>query len=102
MPLRPINGISLIERVYRRCKPANVDALVIATDSHEIAKHVESFGGSYIMTPVECENGTERVGVAARSLPEDIEVIINVQGDEPLFEASVIDKLVNLFELNPG
>jgi 3-deoxy-D-manno-octulosonate cytidylyltransferase len=101
-PLALINGISLIERVYNRCKKAPVDLLVVATDSEEIAAHVESFGGEYVMTPVDCENGTERVGVAALSLPEDIEVIINVQGDEPLIEASVIEKLVTLFELNPG
>ncbi|HET9135257.1 MAG TPA: 3-deoxy-manno-octulosonate cytidylyltransferase [Candidatus Kapabacteria bacterium] len=101
-PLALINGISLIERVYTRCKKADVDTLVIATDSDEIAEHVKSFGGEYVMTPVDCENGTERVGVAALSLPEDIEVIINVQGDEPLIETSVIEKLVTLFELNPG
>ena len=102
-PLRLIAGMSLVERVYRGCEKANgIDILAVATDSDEIATHVESFGGKVIMTPAECSTGTERVGIAARSLPEDIDVIINVQGDEPLIDPVVIDKLRDLFELSPG
>jgi 3-deoxy-manno-octulosonate cytidylyltransferase (CMP-KDO synthetase) len=102
-PLKPIAGVSLVERVYRRCAQAqNIAMLAVATDSDEIRAHVESFGGNVIMTPAECSTGTERVGVAARSLPEDIDVIINVQGDEPLIEPMVIDKLRDLFEMSPG
>ncbi len=102
-PLRQIAGVSLIERVYRKCAQIpDVAVLAVATDSEEIANHVTSFGGQFIMTPSECENGTERIGVAARSLPEDIEVIINVQGDEPLIEPDVVTKLIDLFATNPG
>lgn len=98
-----IAGVSLVERVYRGCKKAHgIDYIAVATDSEEIASHVRSFGGQVIMTPESCETGTERVGVAARSLPEDIEVIINVQGDEPLIDPVVLDKLRTLFELNTG
>ncbi|HYM21242.1 MAG TPA: 3-deoxy-manno-octulosonate cytidylyltransferase [Candidatus Kapabacteria bacterium] len=102
-PLRHIAGVSLVERVYHGCEKAhNIDFLAVATDSEEIAEHVRSFGGNVIMTPTECSTGTERVGVAARSLPDDIDVIINVQGDEPLIDPVVIDKLRNLFEMSPG
>src|SRR5579883_672103 len=102
-PLRLISGMTLVERVYRRCSSARgVDLLAVATDSEEIASHVRSFGGEVIMTPEDCTTGTERVGVAARSIPDDIDIIINVQGDEPLIEPVVIDALHDLFEVSPG
>ncbi len=98
-PLRQIAGMTLIERVYRQCKKANgIDMVLIATDSDEIAKHVNSFGAGAIMTPEECANGTERVAYAARHLAEDFDVIMNVQGDEPLIDPKVIEKLAKSFE----
>jgi 3-deoxy-manno-octulosonate cytidylyltransferase (CMP-KDO synthetase) len=102
-PLHKIAGVTLVERVYRGCKKAHgIDFVAVATDSAEIADHVRSFGAEVIMTPESCETGTERVGIAARSLPEDIDVIINVQGDEPLIDPVVLDKLRDLFEVSPG
>lgn len=98
-PLHKIAGMTLIERVYRQCKLAKgIDMVVIATDSDEIAKHVNSFGAGAIMTPENCTNGTERVSYAAKHLSEDFEVIINVQGDEPLIEPEVIEQLAKTFE----
>lgn len=100
-PLHLIAGVSLIERVWRRCSQSkDADILAVATDSEEIAKHVESFGGKAIMTPESCVTGTERVAVAARDLPNDIDIIINVQGDEPLVEAKVIGQIVSFFQQN--
>lgn len=102
-PLKQIAGVSLVERVYRGCKKAHgIDVIAVATDSEEIAEHVRSFGCDVIMTPETCETGTERVAIAARSLPEDIDVIINVQGDEPLIDPVVLDKLRGLFEVSAG
>ena len=102
-PLQQIAGISLVERVFRGCAKADgIDFIAVATDSEEIASHVHSFGGNVIMTPEVCETGTERVGIAARSLPEDIDIIINVQGDEPLIDPIVLDTLRTLFEVSPG
>jgi 3-deoxy-manno-octulosonate cytidylyltransferase (CMP-KDO synthetase) len=98
-PLRMIAGMSLIERVYRQCKKAQgIDAVMIATDSDKIAKHVNNFGAGAIMTPEDCANGSERVFYAAKHLSEDFEIIINVQGDEPLIEPSVIEQLAAAFE----
>jgi len=98
-PLRQIAGMTLVERVYRQCKKANgIDMVLIATDSDEIAKHVNSFGAGAIMTPEECANGTERVAYAARHLADDFDVIINVQGDEPLIDPKVIEKVAEAFE----
>ncbi len=100
-PLHQIHGISLVERVWRRCAEASgVAVLAIATDSDEITRHVESFGGRAIMTPESCTSGTERVAFAARELPSDIDIVINVQGDEPLVEAKVIEDIVSYFERN--
>ena len=102
-PLKLISGISLIERVYRECAKAHgISVLIVATDSEEIKSHVESFGGTVIMTPPECENGTMRVATAAENLPAEIDVIINVQGDEPLIDPVVIEKLRECFERGPG
>lgn len=98
-PLHLIAGMTLIERVYRQCKKASgIDMVVIATDSDEVAKHANSFGAGAIMTPEECANGSERVAYAARHLAEDFGVIINVQGDEPLIEPAVIERLAGAFE----
>lgn len=94
-----IAGITLIERVYRQCKKAKgIDFVVVATDSDEIASHVNSFGGGAVMTPEDCQNGSERVAYAARHLSDDFDVVINVQGDEPLIEPSVIEALAKAFD----
>jgi 3-deoxy-manno-octulosonate cytidylyltransferase (CMP-KDO synthetase) len=98
-PLHVIDGVSLVERVWRQAKQASNVDVYIATDSDEIADHVMSFGGECIMTPAECESGTERVAIAARSLPGEYDVIINVQGDEPLIKPSVIGDVAKIFEM---
>ncbi len=98
-PLHIIAGMSLIERVYRQCKLAKgIDFVLVATDSDEIAAHVNSFGGGAVMTPEDCQNGSERVAYAARHLSDDFDIVINVQGDEPLIEPSVIERLASAFE----
>ena len=100
-PLRDIAGMTLIERVYRQCKKASgIEMVLVATDSDEIAKHVNAFGAGAIMTPEECANGTERVAYAARHLAEDFDVIMNVQGDEPLIDPTVIERVAKAFEDN--
>jgi len=98
-PLHMIAGMTLIERVYRQCKQAEgIDMVFIATDSDLVTKHVNGFGAGAIMTPEDCANGTERVAYAAKHLAEDFELVINVQGDEPLIEASVIERLAKAFD----
>jgi 3-deoxy-manno-octulosonate cytidylyltransferase (CMP-KDO synthetase) len=100
-PLALISGMSLVERVWRGCKrTGGIEEVFIATDSDEIARHAESFGAKYIMTPQSCESGTERVAIAAYELPKDIDIVINVQGDEPLVEPAVIEEVVKYFEMH--
>jgi 3-deoxy-manno-octulosonate cytidylyltransferase (CMP-KDO synthetase) len=91
-PLVLISGISLIERVYRICKRVSGNPkVVVATDDRRIERHVSEFGGEVMMTRRNHPSGTDRVAEVARRFPH--EVVINVQGDEPLLQPQVIQKL---------
>jgi 3-deoxy-manno-octulosonate cytidylyltransferase (CMP-KDO synthetase) len=96
-PLVPLAGKPIIQHVYERCQKAGrITRVVVATDDKRIVDVVESFGGQAIFTSSECRTGTDRVAEAARSLRSD--VIVNVQGDEPLIHPSAIDRVVKLME----
>ena len=88
-----IAGRPMIEHVYRRATAArSIDAVVVATDDDRIARAVERFGGVAIMTSPAHASGTDRLAEIAASIPCD--VIVNVQGDEPLLDPAVIDAAV--------
>lgn len=88
-----IAGKPMIEHVYRRASGASrVDAVVVATDDQRIADAVLGFGGLVVMTSPAHPTGTDRLAEVAASLSGDI--IINVQGDEPLIDADAIDACV--------
>lgn len=92
-PLRLIHGKTLIRRVYERVRLAAVpDAVLVATDHEEIMKEVESFGGIPVMTSKDCPTGTDRLAEVIKAHPE-FDIIVNVQGDEPLIDPDVIDRL---------
>ena len=75
----------MIEHVYRRAAEARgVDGVVVATDDERIAAAVERFGGIARMTQADHRTGTDRIAEVARDLSCDI--IVNLQGDEPLVE----------------
>jgi 3-deoxy-D-manno-octulosonate cytidylyltransferase len=91
--LLDIEGKSLIRRVYERVAQASlVDRVVVATDDRRIADAVEAFGGEAVMTSPLHRSGTDRVAEAAETTGGDI--IVNVQGDEPLIEPRVIDLVI--------
>ncbi|EFW29851.1 3-deoxy-manno-octulosonate cytidylyltransferase [Selenomonas artemidis] len=96
-PLRDIAGKPMIVRVYERALRARlVQDVVVATDDERIRAAVEAHGGRAVMTRADHATGTDRLAeVAARMT--DYDLIINVQGDEPLIEPSVIDALVEPF-----
>ncbi|HVZ20352.1 MAG TPA: 3-deoxy-manno-octulosonate cytidylyltransferase [Vicinamibacterales bacterium] len=88
-PLADIAGRPMIEHVYRRAADARgVDGVVVATDDVRVAAAVDAFGGIVRMTSPEHRSGTDRVAEVARDLACDI--IVNVQGDEPLIEPETI------------
>ena len=92
-PLAKINGAPMIEHVYRRCEAANMlDAVYIATCDEEIMAATEAFGGNAIMTSNTHERASDRVAEAARDLEADI--IVMIQGDEPMIEPEMIDAAV--------
>ena len=95
-PLRLIHGKTLIRRVYERAALARVPEIVlVATDHADIAAEVSSFGGTAVMTSVDCPTGTDRLAEVVSQYP-DYDIVVNVQGDEPLIDPDVIDRLAQL------
>lgn len=98
-PLAPIAGKTLIRRVYERVSASSVAAGVwVATDDERIADHVESFGGRVVMTSRDHPSGTDRIAEALRRIEkqekDSIDQIVNVQGDEPLIDVSLVDTII--------
>ena len=94
--LLDLKGKTVIQRVYEQClKVKNVDGVYIATDSIEIKEVCETFTNHVIITKSTHQSGTDRIGEAVSAIACDI--VINVQGDEPFIEPSIIEALVNSF-----
>ncbi len=92
-PLALIAGKPLVQWVYEGCRSAQLlDDVIVATDDRRIQAGVESFGGKVVMTAADHPSGTDRVAEVAEKLSCD--VVINIQGDEPLIRALMIDSLV--------
>jgi 3-deoxy-manno-octulosonate cytidylyltransferase (CMP-KDO synthetase) len=93
-PLVPLAGKPMIERVWERVRRAqSLSGVIVATDDERIRNVVESFGGEATMTRSDHRSGTERVGEVAAARA-DAEIVVNVQGDEPLIEPAAIDAAV--------
>ena len=79
-------------------KAETLDEVLVATDDGRIAEAVESHGGKAVMTPSELPSGTDRVASAARNFIgadfDDDDILVNIQGDEPLIDPKLIDELV--------
>ena len=96
-PLAMIAGKTMIQRVCERAGMArSLSGVIVATDDDRIFSCVSSFGGKAVMTSPACASGTDRIAEAAAAL--DAEVILNIQGDEPLLDPAALDLLVSLFE----
>lgn len=91
--LADLQGKPLIQHVYERARQAKtLDDLVVATDDRRILQAVMSFGGQGVMTSPGCPSGTDRVAEVARD--EDYDLVVNIQGDEPLIHPAMIDQAV--------
>lgn len=97
-PLIDLKGKSMIQRVYERASQSDfLEEVIVATDDTRIFEHVLSFGGKVVMTDKNHPSGTDRCEEASqKAAPED--VIINIQGDEPLIDPQQISQLCQLFE----
>lgn len=96
-PLAPLSGRPIIQWVYERARRATrVADVVVATDDARIAAAVSSFGGRAVLTSSEHRSGTDRIAEVVRSTTEaqHANVIVNVQGDEPLLDPTAIDRAV--------
>lgn len=93
-PLTPIAGKPMIRHVWERTRQAKkIDAVVVATDDERIREACEAFGATVEMTAADHPTGTDRLAEVASRYEHD--VLINVQGDEPLIEGFVIDATVD-------
>lgn len=96
-PLAPLNGNPLIRHVYENSKKSKLaEDVIVATDSENIFNAVIEFGGKAVMTSKEHASGTDRIAEVAGSL--DYDIIVNVQGDEPLIKAEMIDDVIRLLD----
>ncbi len=91
-PLIQIGGMVLIERVFRQVARArSIRETIVLTDDDRIAETVRAFGGRCEMTPTDLPSGTDRIAYAAGAWND--QVVLNVQGDEPLIEPAALDRL---------
>lgn len=97
-PLADIAGKPMIQRVYEQVQKAKkIDVVIVATDHEDVFAAVKNFNGNVMMTDKNHLTGTDRLAEVAQN-NEDFDIIINVQGDEPLIDPQVIDDLVSYFE----
>ncbi len=96
-PLAPLAGKPMIQHVYERSALASrASSVVVATDDQRIYDAVAAFGGRAVMTAASHASGTDRVAEAAAGSAYDI--IVNVQGDEPMIRPEIIDAAISLLE----
>lgn len=94
-PLYPLKGVPIIQHVYENSKRAlRADEVIVATDSEAICERVIAFGGKAVMTDKRHHTGTDRIAEVAGSL--DADIIVNVQGDEPLIRPEMIDDVIDV------
>ena len=95
--LADLNGKPLIAHVMERALEAkSLDKVILAVDSEETIKTLEQYNFDMVLTSSDHVSGTDRIAEVIDEIP-DAEIIINIQGDEPLIEADVIDSLVDSF-----
>jgi 3-deoxy-manno-octulosonate cytidylyltransferase (CMP-KDO synthetase) len=103
-PLALVSGKPLIQRVYEQARlVSGLDGLWVATDDARIRDCVLAFGGQAVLTRSDHPSGSDRLAEAARLLelaPEDI--VVNIQGDQPLFPPGLISQLAALLQRDPA
>lgn len=96
-PLADLAGKPLVQHVWERAQEAGrLSRVIVATDDERILQAVRSFGGEAVMTRGNHPSGTDRVAEAVAD--RDVDIVVNIQGDEPLVETKIIDQLVAAFE----
>lgn len=103
-PLAPIAGKPMIQWVYERARQAEtISDVAVATDDERIAKAVDAFGGRVVMTSDHCRSGTDRVAEAAAAMGlKNGDIVVNVQGDQPLINPECLNQVVAPFAKDPA
>jgi 3-deoxy-manno-octulosonate cytidylyltransferase (CMP-KDO synthetase) len=100
-PLLKINGLSIISHVFKKAQSANIGEVVVAAEDQEIIEDVKNNGGNAILTSKNHKTGTDRIHEAFTILGKnDIDFIMNVQGDEPEIDINDIKNLDNKMKKN--
>lgn len=95
-PLALISRKPMIQWVYERAMKSDlIDRLIVATDDERILKRVIKFGGRVVMTSKSHKCGTERVAEVSKKFPSDL--VVNIQGDEPLVNGRDLDSAIDVF-----
>ena len=102
-PLALIAGKPMIQHVYERSEECpDLDQVYVATDDSRIFECVSGFGGKVIMTDKNHLSGTDRIAEAAGKIDlQKKDIVVNIQGDQPIFHPSIISDLVKPFKENP-
>jgi 3-deoxy-manno-octulosonate cytidylyltransferase (CMP-KDO synthetase) len=101
-PLLDIAGKTMIQRVYEQVRKATLlSDVLVATPDTAILDAVAAFGGKAVLTSPDHRTGTDRIAEAAASLPVEVTIIVNVQGDEPLIDPATIDALTAVLLPHP-
>ncbi len=96
--LADICGKPLIQRVWENAvKATTLRRVIIATDDYRIANVCDAIGAEYLITPPKIQSGTDRIAFAYEYFMDYADIIVNIQGDEPLIEPEIIDKLCTAF-----
>ncbi len=95
-----IAGKSMIQRVYERARQSKtLDELLVAVDDPRVQSCVEAFGGKAILTGADHQSGTDRIAEVVE--PRPVDIVVNIQGDQPLLDPNMIDEAVQPMIDNP-
>ena len=98
-PLALLAGKPVIRHVYEKAAASAADEVIVATDDRRIAEAVTAFGGTAVMTRSDHPSGSDRIFEAVSGRGAD--VVINVQGDEPMIPTELIDELIRVMTAEP-
>jgi 3-deoxy-manno-octulosonate cytidylyltransferase (CMP-KDO synthetase) len=100
-PLVDIQGKPMIQRVYENVINCNIfTEVVVATDDIRIEKVVKGFGAKVVLTSTEHQSGTDRCGEVIKNLHNKFDIVVNIQGDEPMVNPLQLKELIDIFK-NP-
>lgn len=103
-PLADIYGKTMIEHVYERASRSDsLTSVTVATDDERILRNVKEFGGGAVLTSSHHKSGTDRIAEAVAKMDiDDTDLIVNVQGDQPLLEPAMVDEVIRPFIDDPS